>query len=489
MFIDLNKVDSDPFRDKRYDVCICGAGVAGITLALKLSRSLNIVLLEAGGYEFSDHWTGWCRPLDSYDFKRKPYVEYSGWPIERSDLDPYLEEAKVILDIPPEGKGGENSSSENELIAIRKSKGFRQIDFWFSSPTRFALKYKQAIESMPNLTCCLNANLVDISLGDNLSNVEQVKVRDYLGRAFNIGVRTLVLAAGGIENPRLLLNCNSQMSDGLGNGNGFVGRFFTEHPHQKVAKFLLVDGVKARLAHNWVNRLSARRFFAPTERFMQQEGILNFGIRFLPKQPARPDARSSFKAKLRKVLCGSEALQGVAEQIRGEEIACPIDYDGELHIASEQALNPSSRIVLGSESDRFGMRRVVLDWRLSNIDKDTIQRALIRFAETFAALDLGRVQLDDWLVREDAELPPTARNVRGWSWGIGGHHHMCTTRMGSSPREGVVDSTQKIFGVDNLYLAGSSVFATGGHANPTFTIVQMTLRLADHLNGVHRARI
>lgn len=137
MIIDLNKVDSDPFKEKRFDVCICGAGVAGITLARKLSQRLNVVLLEAGGYEYSEasqdvykgksigqdyfdlastrlryfggtsnHWGGWCRPLDSCDFKPRPYVKFSGWPIERSDLDPFLEEAKSILDIPTTGGQG-----------------------------------------------------------------------------------------------------------------------------------------------------------------------------------------------------------------------------------------------------------------------------------------------------------------------------------------------------------------------------------------------
>jgi len=88
------------------------------------------------------------------------------------------------------------------------------------------------------------------------------------------------------------------------------------------------------------------------------------------------------------------------------------------------------------------------------------------------------VQLHDWLLREDDEfaLPTSGKGE------IAGHHHMCTTRMVSSPNDGVVDSNQKVFGIDNLFIAGSSVFSTGGHVNPTFTLVQMTLRLAEHLN-------
>lgn len=149
-------------------------------------------------------------------------------------------------------------------------------------------------------------------------------------------------------------------------------------------------------------------------------------------------------------------------------------------MASEQAPNPLSRISLGSELDKFRKRRIILDWRLSRIDKRTIRRAIIRFGSSFASSGLGRVQVADWLLSEDEdfELPGFGVDT------IAAHHHMCTTRMGHSPRDGVVDLNQRVFGTNNLYMAGSSVFSTAGHANPTFTIVQMSLRLADHINEV-----
>jgi choline dehydrogenase-like flavoprotein len=130
MIIDLNRVDRDPFKENQYDVCICGAGVAGITLALKLSEKLSVVLLEGGGFKRSDksqaiykgktigvcyfdlqltrlrylggtsnHWAGWCHPMEHHDFFAKPYVQFSGWPIERHHLEPYLRETELILDL------------------------------------------------------------------------------------------------------------------------------------------------------------------------------------------------------------------------------------------------------------------------------------------------------------------------------------------------------------------------------------------------------
>ena len=137
--------------------------------------------------------------------------------------------------------------------------------------------------------------------------------------------------------------------------------------------------------------------------------------------------------------------------------------------------------MLGNERDKFGMRRVDIDWRLSKIDLRTIKRGTIRFGELFATLGLGRVQVNEWLLAEHPIFPSLDEDE------VAGNHHMCTTRMGSSPQNGVVDSNQKVFEIDNFYVAGSSVFSTAGHANPTFTIVQMTLRLADHLNKRYKS--
>ena len=513
MIVDLNVVDSDPFSEKKFDVCVCGAGVAGITIALKLSQRLNVVLLEAGDYEYtaasqsiykgtnsgreyypldtarlrylggtSNHWEGWCRPLDSYDFKQKSYVGFSGWPIERKDLDPYLIEAKSILDIPSVKEEKKSIWPEDVPDAISKSRDFKNIEFWYSTPTKFGKKYGEELERRHNLVCFLNANVTNINLTENLKNVEQVEVRTYSGRIFKINARVNILATGGIENPRILLNCNNQIEVGLGNENDLVGRFFAEHPHCKVGSFILQDQARASLAHNWINRVKARRFFAPSQRLMQQDNILNFGLLYYPN---KPNNAPRFKERLKRLICEPTPFEDTVENIRGRLVKCDNIVDGVLRIASEQEPNPSSRIRLGSEFDRLEKRRVVLDWKLSEIDVHTIRQAAIRFGVFFADLGLGRVHVADWLLREgeDFELASVGKGEI-----VGGSHHMCTTRMANSPHKGVVDLNQRVFGIDNLYIAGSSVFSSGGHANPTFTIVQMSLRLAEHINAVLKNR-
>ncbi len=154
--------------------------------------------------------------------------------------------------------------------------------------------------------------------------------------------------------------------------------------------------------------------------------------------------------------------------------------DGLLRIVSEQSPNPDSRITIGPDIDRFGLSSPVLHWQLSEIDKHTIRQAVIRFGEAFAESGLGRVRIANWLLYDDIELPGIAEAQ------VGGHHHMCTTRMASTPREGVVDANQKVFGINNLYISGPSVFSTVGHANPVFTIVQISLRLAKHIIDTFR---
>ena len=504
MIIDLNSADHDPFTGKVYDVCICGAGVAGITLALKLSPKLDVVLVEGGGLEYtndsqdiyrgkntgeeyydlaearlryfggsSNHWAGWCHPLDRYDFMPKPYVRYSGWPIARRDLDPYLEESESILDITHDSGEGQYPAHEDLGDAIATSKDFQRTGFKWSAPTRFGEKYRAAIDRKRGLVCCVNANVVDMRLFENHSKLEHVEVRNFRGKRFKVKARTFVLAAGGIENPRILLNCNRQMKAGLGNDKGLVGRFFTEHPNKTVGRFILEDRWKQNLARNWTTTghiYKNDRFFSPSAEFMEREQVLNFGIFVEPFR--RPVDRRAFR----------DALKGLVREDlrnRGGAMWTPPSQpsgEGRIRVESEQALNASSRISLGPEVDRYGMRRSVLDWRLSAIDTRTMQVAAIRLGELFAKLGIGRINIDEWLLAEEIEVPG-APNF------IAGRHHMCTTRMSNSRHDGVVDANQRLFGVDNLYVGGSSVFSTAGQDSPTITIVQMTLRLAAHLNG------
>ncbi|MBI5409240.1 MAG: GMC family oxidoreductase [Nitrospirae bacterium] len=492
MIIDLNNIKSDPFQNKVFDICICGGGVAGITLAVNLSKQFNVALLEAGGFEYSEEsqevykgriigreyypleetrmrffggssnvWAGFCRPLDYYDFEPKKYVEYSGWPINRNDLDPYLEKAKSILDIPDDKEAPKDQFTH----LLNKSADFKKIDFWFSKPTNFGEKFGNEITNAENILCCLNANVTDIILSEDLSRVKKIKVQNYAGKSYMLNVKTFILAAGGIENARIMLNCNRQIKEGLGNSTGLVGRFFAEHLHYAVGELILEDRFR--------NCNEIRTYAAPSERFMQKENILNLGLRII--RCNQNSSQYSFKMKIKNILC--EWSPDLVESVFSSKCRYADQLmDRVVRIISEQAPNFSSAVLCDAEVDKFKMRRAALDWTLSPIDVRTIKNGVIHFGKTVASLGLGRLKVVQWLLSEDPKFPGIREDETG------GNHHMCTTRMGTSPKNGVVDSNQKVFGIGNFYVAGSSVFSTGGHANPTFTIVQMSLRLADYLN-------
>ena len=143
-----------------------------------------------------------------------------------------------------------------------------------------------------------------------------------------------------------------------------------------------------------------------------------------------------------------------------------------LNVRLEQTPNPNSRITLSQDLDALGLKRLNLDWRLTELEKRTVKVLAMTIGSEFGRLNMGRFQLPQWLV-EDGDP--------GWT---GGCHHMGTTRMSDNPKLGVVNSDCRVHGVNNLYVAGSSVFPTSGFVNPTFTIVALALRLVDHLRVV-----
>ena len=148
---------------------------------------------------------------------------------------------------------------------------------------------------------------------------------------------------------------------------------------------------------------------------------------------------------------------------------------------SEQAPNPESRVTLSDTKDALGLNRARVDWRLSGIDKRTQRVMTQTFAAEFGRLGLGRVRLADWLLTDDDDWSEALGRDGGPLEGTS--HHMGSTRISGDPRRGVVDQDCRVHGIDNLYIAGSSVFPASGFANPTLTIVALALRLSDHLKG------
>jgi choline dehydrogenase-like flavoprotein len=470
----------DWFREASFDVCVVGAGPAGITVSRALARRGWMVgLFEGGGEELSqesqelyigdvvgekyhpldktrlrylggtsNHWSGFCRELDASDFELHPANPKSGWPITKTDLDGYAAETDAILGLPP------RQPAPPYLLANVSL--FTPINFRVV-PTRFRTKFHEELAQSPRIKLYLNANLVDITLDSARRAVSHLSFRSFHREgAFSVKAKYFVLCLGGIENARILLNSQSGDRYGIGNQNDCVGRYFSEHLHFVLGAVLQ----KKKLP-------KAMLFFGPTPEMMNQAQILNFSVRLR-------ETRRTHDSLSRRIACSTSFTQKLAAAI-----GAPVDCNplGLLRIASEQALNPDSRIELTEKADRFGLRRLALNWRLSPIDLRTLRLTAIEWARLMATQDLGRVRLVDWVVNPALPLPSVGQDE------VVGNHHLCTTRMSANPKEGVVDGTCRVYGTENLYLGGSSVFGTGGASNPTYTIVQLALRLADHLDA------
>jgi len=493
----VNADEADPLPlDEHYDACIAGGGVAGIIIAKTLvDRGQRVLLLEAGDLEYSsrsqafyagrsigrayfdldstrlrflggtsNHWAGWCRPLDPYDFEPHPHVSETGWPIGISDLQPYLEPARKILEL-------DDFPQEQTL---RDSAGYlKEIFFQQSPPVHFGSKYLDFMESSEYLSVFLNANLIDIEFDVDTGRAAKFIFRGYRADSpiYDAAADNFILALGGLENARLLLNVSQRTPPMLRNNNDCLGRFFMEHPHHFIG-YYITDPIKTNFG-------AETRFLAPTRHMIGTENIGNCGLRVEPIfDPGEQSFIVNVKRGVKRLVCASEIVSDLVQTIG--HFRCPAPAkSGVLNAHSEQIPNRNSRVTLTDDVDEFGLHRITLNWQLSPMDKKTMRRMGIAVGEYFARSDFGRVKLFDWVLSEDDDVPGLDQSEE-----TGGNHHMGTTRMGISRADGVVDQDCRLFDVANLYVAGSSVFRTSGHANPTLTIVQLALRLADHLAAV-----
>lgn len=471
----------------QYDVCVCGSGPAGITTARKLAAlGKKVLLLEGGGLSYDDksqdhyrgknvgrtfwletsrlrylggtsnHWAGLCAVPDPITFESHEDLSVPGWPISREEVLSNLEEAKEILDI-----GGKD-------FIYGKPPGFPSPSFdryaaLKSPPTRFFQKYGAAIRQSRQIDAFYHANLVDLRLSDDPARVKSIQVRNFNGRVSDVSAAQYVLALGGIETVRILLNSNRQVPAGIGNHSDFVGRCFMESLNVAIGRFLVTD------PEFWKKAESID--LVPTEALMRQRHVAN-GILALTANVGPGVLRGAGRLRvLREFIhqtgCSWPPLTELARRI--VDFNCP--GDGVITSLIEQEPNPNSRVSLADDVDSFGLRRVKMDWQLTDADLKTIRVLSIEAAKEMARLNRARVQLAPYILDPNLEI-----------FANGHGHHMGTTRMSADPRYGVVDENCRVHGIENLYIASCSVFPLCGGKNPTFTIVLLALRLAKFLS-------
>jgi choline dehydrogenase-like flavoprotein len=504
------------------DLCIIGAGAAGIAIAHKLAGSqLRVALLEAGGLDFdpdsqdvyrgrntglpyfaledarlrffggtTNHWSGWCRPLDPVDFEPRPWVEGSGWPIRYADLEPYLGEATRYVELPAETFGLEDWSTPEiagadpiralPLAADRIS----TIVFQFSPPTRFGSRYRDALERSANVTVYLNAYATELVPAADGKTVSEAKIAPMRGRRVAVRARAFVLATGGIENARLLLLSRAVHAAGIGNQHDLVGRYFADHV-ELASGYVLLSADPGAFESYVAGRPGALAAAKLSPEGQARRQVLGCAMTFHPVADMTETSAGfgSLRRIVRSLAQGQvppTLLRDVANVVVDVDRLAPFAARRALRIQPDNRLflilnrleiapNPESRVTLDTERDAFGLNRVQLDWRLSAIDKAAVRASQEELGAALGAAGLGRVFIE---FDEDAPWPSVMQ---------GGYHHMGTTRMSDDPRSGVVDKDCRVHGMHNLYVAGSSTFRTTGVANPTLTILALALRLADQI--------
>ena len=529
VLIDLNELSGA--GELSADVCVVGGGAAGVALARKLiNQGHDVCLLEAGGMDFDqatqdlcigknigmeyyelDHsrlrffggttniWGGRCVPLDRIDFEKREWVPHSGWPITLDDLEPYYRIAHQSLEL-DEYDYSESMWQKLQLAPIEFGPEEITHRFWRFDrmKERFNSKQVDDLIAAPNARIVLHANVVQIQVGESAREVQQLVVKSLQGRQAAIRARHFVLACGAIENARLLLLSDTVEKNGIGNSGDQVGRYFMEHPHGRIAHIQTNDpaGIWAQYGKRYPKSGSpVAPALVSTEALQQKMGILNSAATF--KIQRKPELGLGLGSKvylnLKHDLNASKSNRQIWHFYRGlldwlqkhlsmtlvRSIVKARNMELYLMARAEQSPNPDSRVTLSSQIDELGCRQADLDWQMTELDKHSALELARAVGREFTRLGLGTLTSMPWLEDSTAAWPvdPTVGNHP-----IGGYHHMGTTRMSDSATTGVVDANCTVHGYGNLHIAGSSVFTTGGWANPTLTILALSHRLADHLD-------
>jgi choline dehydrogenase-like flavoprotein len=534
------------------DVCIVGAGPAGITAAREfIGAGLQVSVLESGGdahdfevqrlsegalsghlYEpqesthmrqiggtanhyilrMTDNEFGYrYTPLDPIDFEQRDAIPHSGWPIKKTDLDPYYERVQRVCGIGHyEYSDAYWARDKFETIPLAEDKAYSSV-FMFGPTKKFSKEFPAQIAESTNVNLYAYATVVELICGDDGTAVESALVRMFDGKEVYFKAKHFIIAANALQTPRLLLNSKRHHPQGIGNQHDNVGRYFMDHHLIPSGNFIMHD-------RKTMNKMGfydmqgidgcsvlGRINLSPTT--MKKEGLRNFSAMLFPMPWNSHDleAMNSFnhlKVQLRwhwdrwpkdfgfhlmNIFRGRNRLfRALYENVRyGVPFYVGLGRGGWSRIANnekkydrlellalvEVTPNPNNRVTAIEEKDALGCPKTKVHYVCSEDDIASVKRAQQIMGEALTASGLGYY--------EPPKVPADVMKTL-----TGTHHMMGTTRMSEDPRHGVVDRDCCVHGVQNLFIAGSATFVTGGYANPTLTNLALSIRIADKVKAL-----
>jgi choline dehydrogenase-like flavoprotein len=508
------------------DVCIIGGGPAGLTIATELAQTRHSVLvLESGGeHQQSDFsaglneienvgepremdtrkvrnrvlggtshtWSGRCTPLDAFDYEPRMWVPCSGWPVSEKEIEPFLlraagylglvsfeydEQLLNMLDLPVRF----DTQHERELRSIFWQ--FSRISPLNDDFVRFGPRFKKLRSE--TVTLVSHATVTQLLMDDGGSRVHEIEVATPDRKLHRVRSRYVILCGGGIENARILLVSNQQQVQGVGNQNDLVGRFLMDHPRATLGTFPKETHSAIQQEFGLFRHPTGavlQRGLSLTPQVQREKGLLNCSA-WTTQHVEQDDAWRALRTIGRNNGSDRIALSRVvvkhADQIV-EGLWTKLVRRGslprrmgrlDLDAMVEQEPNPASRVMLSDRLDALGVPMARIDWKIGEMERRTAIHLGHTVNDALARAGKPQAILADW-VREQRAADAVFSDPA---------HPLGTTRMSDNEHMGVVDRNCKVHGVENLYIAGSSVFPTGGHANPTLMIIAMALRIADTL--------
>lgn len=461
-------------------------------------------------------WGGRAIPFDAIDFEARDWVPGSGWPFGREELSGHYERAMEAVEAGKPEFLAEHAlpGAQKELAPGLDGELVRTTVERFSKPTNFWRRYGAELAHSPDVRVVKDAPVVHIRLSQDGGSVEWVEVAGPDGSRNKVRASAYVLALGGLETTRLLLASNDVRPAGIGNHSGHLGRNYMSHLCA-TAGTISFAGPPDAIAYDYArdaDGVYVRRRLWLTEKAQRDFALLNTTFRTHLPEPADPSHGDAIlsamflvkdmvlyeysrkfvenpvswggrlrhvgnvvRQPLRLAMFGADWMKRrtFAERKLPSVVLGSRENRYELEFHAEQAPNPDSRLTLSAERDAFGMPRLQVDWRITDLDLRSLQTSYDILARELRLRGAGGLDFD----RESLAYKAKRH-------GIVGGHHVGTTRMAADPADGVVDRDCRVHGVGNLYIASASVFPTSGQANPTLTLLALAFRLADRLGRI-----